>query len=259
MIEEDLPWAAVTSALRRQADPMQAIENREIESALREIDTLIAEMGGMAEAQLADAIGAVARRDVVLAAVIARETRQIARREHAVQQQVMNVAGASDKTATDLRGCIVATKISSQLERIGGCTASLARRIEALSKSPAVPASYLIPRMGELVRAMIQNVLDAYIARDADKAADVRARDVEVDQLHSSLFRELLTYMMEDPRNITPCTHLLFVAKNIERIGDHVTNIAESVYFLVHGAEPAEKRRKGDASSLTVVATGETQ
>ena len=216
-------------------------------------------MGGMAEAHLADAIGAVARRDVVQAAAIARETQQIARLEHAVQQQILNVAGASDKTPTDLRGCIVATKISSQLDSIGACTASLARRTEALSKSPAVPASYLIPRMGELVQAMIQNVLDAYIARDADKAADVRARDVEVDQLHSSLFRELLTYMMEDPRNITPCTHLLFVAKNIERIGDHVTNIAESVYFLVHGAEPAEKRRKGDASSLTVVATGETQ
>ncbi len=238
---------------------MHAVQDQAVEAALREIDTLIAEMGGLAEALLADAIGVVARRDLLQAAGIGRRARQIAHLDQSIQQHTLRIAGSADKIPTDLRSCIVATKISSQLERIGGCTTSLVRRTEALSRAPAVPASYLIPRMGELVQAMIQNVLDAYMARDADKAADVRARDVEVDRLHSSLFRELLTYMMEDPRNITPCTHLLFVAKNIERIGDHVTNIAESVYFLVHGAEPAERRRKGDASSLTVITAGESE
>ncbi len=215
-------------------------------------------MGGLAETQLADAIAAVVRRDAFLAAATAQRDRQIDQLEHLVNHQVMLVAGAAGKDIVDLRSCIVATKIASQLERIGDYAANLARRTEALSKAPAVPASYLIPRMGDLVQVMIQNVLDAFIARDAAKAEDVRARDLEVDQLHSSLFRELLTNMMEDPRNITSCAHLLFVAKNIERIGDHATNIAESVYFLVHGAEPADRRRKGDTSSVTMMSTEPT-
>ncbi|MEL0114645.1 MAG: PhoU domain-containing protein, partial [Rickettsiales bacterium] len=121
-------------------------------------------------------------------------------------------------------------------------------------KSPALSGALnTVSRMGNLVQGMIKNALDAYIARDADKADDVRARDREVDLLHTSLFRELLTYMMEDPRNITPCTHLLFVAKNIERIGDHTTGIAEQVHFMVHGKMPAEERPKGDGSSTTVI------
>ncbi len=232
---------------------MQLAQTDGVAAAPRELDDIIAEMGGLAEAQLADAITAVARRDIELAVEIVRRDRRIDRLEQAVNQQVMRIVSAPDKDPAVLRGCIAATKIASQLERIGEYAANLARRTEALSQAPAVPASDLVHRMGELVRAMIQNVLDAYVARDAAKAADVRARDVEVDRLHSSLFRELLTYMMEDPRNISSCTHLLFIAKNVERIGDHVTNIAESVYFLVHGTEPAEVRHKGDSSSSLAV------
>jgi len=110
-----------------------------------------------------------------------------------------------------------------------------------------------IARMGALVQSMIKSVLDAYIAHDADLADDVRARDQEVDQIHSGLFRELLTYMMEDPRNITPCTHLLFIAKNVERIGDHVTSVAEQVHYMVHGEMPMDERQKKDVSSFTQV------
>jgi phosphate transport system protein len=109
-----------------------------------------------------------------------------------------------------------------------------------------------ISRMAQIVQQMIKNVLDAYIAGDADKADDVRAKDENVDQLYSGLFRELLTYMMEDPRNITPCTHLLFVAKNVERMGDHVTGIAEQIHFMVHGAMPDEERIKGDDTSINI-------
>ncbi len=235
---------------------MQTAQVHDVHAVLRTLDNLIAEMGGLAEAQLAAAITAVVRRDAVLAAEIVQRDKQIDRLELKINQQVMRIAGAARKDRADLRACIVATKIAGQLERIGDYATNLARRTEALRQAPAVPASHSISRMGELVQAMIQNVLDAYVARDAAKAADVRARDVEVDRLHSSLFRELLTYMMEDPRYITPCTHLLFVAKNIERIGDHVTNIAEGVYFLVHGAKPAEGRSKGDATSLTVFPAG---
>jgi phosphate transport system protein len=107
--------------------------------------------------------------------------------------------------------------------------------------------------MAALVQSMIKNVLDAYIAHDAEKADDVRARDQEVDQIHSGLFRELLTYMMEDPRNITPCTHLLFIAKNIERVGDHVTSVAEQIHYMVHGELPLGERPKQDLSSFTLV------
>ena len=113
--------------------------------------------------------------------------------------------------------------------------------------------------MASVVQGMISNVLDAYINRDAAKARDVRARDAEVDQLHTSLFRELVTYMMEDPRNITACTHLLFIAKNIERIGDHTTNIAEYVLFLVAGKLPSDDRPKGDLSSSTLIQPEDAQ
>ena len=155
--------------------------------------------------------------------------------------------------ARDLREIVGALKAASMLERIGDYAKNVAKRTAALVEMPPVPSAQTVVRLGMLAQEMIKDVLDAYIARDAEKAELVRQRDKELDALHTSIFRELLTYMMEDPRNITACTHLLFIAKNIERIGDHATNIAEVVMFVVQGRTPADQRPKDDVTSFTVL------
>src|SRR3546814_7624215 len=134
--------------------------------------------------------------------------------------------------ANDLREVIAALKISSDIERIGDYAKNVAKRTIALNQLTPHEAARSIPRMAKLVQAIIKDVLDAYANHDPDRAIDVWPRDEEVDEMYTALFRELLTYMMEDPRNITPCPHLLFIAKNIERIGDHATNIAETTHYL---------------------------
>ena len=155
--------------------------------------------------------------------------------------------------ARDLRNIVAALKISSDLERIGDYATNVAKRSIVLSQTQAVKPAYAIPRMGAFAQSLIKNVLDAFIERNTEKALEVWRSDEELDEMYSSLFRELLTYMMEDPRNITPSTHLLFIAKNIERIGDHATNIAETVHFLVEGGPFRGPRPKGDSSSFAVV------
>jgi len=157
--------------------------------------------------------------------------------------------------AVDLRHIVSALKISSDLERIGDYAANVAKRAIALSQQPLVRPLHAIPRMARLVQQIIKDVLDAYVELDAAKAVAAWQRDEEVDEMYTSLFRELLTYMMEDQRNIGPCIHLLFIAKNIERMGDHATNVAEDVHFLVHGREIQAARPKGDQTSFTVVPT----
>ena len=147
---------------------------------------------------------------------------------------------------------IAALKIAGVIERIGDYAKNIAKRTVTISSAPGLRGPIAtIARMAALVQDMIKSALDAYIARDADKADDVCKRDQEVDQIHSGLFRELLTYMMEDPRTITACTHLMFMAKNIERAGDHVTNIAELVNFRSTGQNFAEARRKGSGALYT--------
>ena len=150
--------------------------------------------------------------------------------------------------ADDLRAVIVALKTAAVIERIGDFAKNIAKRTQALSQCPDLGAAKTIKRMAGMAQNMMTDVLDAYVTRDADKADEVRLRDEELDSLYTSLFRELLTYMMENPKNITASTHLMFAAKNIERIGDHATNIAENVHFLVHGQMPEEPRPKGDGS-----------
>jgi phosphate transport system protein len=154
--------------------------------------------------------------------------------------------------ARDLREILAALRIANDLERICDYAANVAKRSIVLNQSPAVKPVYTLPRMVKLAQALTKDVLDAYVARDADRAMIVWARDEELDEMYSSLFRELLTYMMEDPRNITACTHLLFMAKNVERIGDHATNIAETVYFLVNGTPLTQARPKRDNSNQAV-------
>jgi len=232
---------------------------RAFDEDLNKLDNIIAEMGGLAEQQLADAIEAMVRRDSTLAEQVIASDKRIDALEKEVDELAVKMLALRQPMAEDLRVVITALKTSGIVERIGDYAKNIAKRSVAISQTPPIGPTKTIARMGAQVQAMIKNVLDAYVARDADKADLVRESDSEVDLLHTSLFREILTYMMEDPRNISSCTHLLFVAKNIERIGDHATNIAENVHFLVHGSLPSEKRTKDDQSSYTIVETEGTE
>jgi len=220
---------------------------------LNHLDNIIAEMGGLAEVQLADAIEALMQRDSDKAALVAAADVRIDQLESDIDHLAVSLLALRQPMAADLRAVICALKTSGIIERIGDYAKNVAKRTAALVELPPVPPALPVARLGRLAQEMIKDVLDAYVRRDVEKAEMVRERDKELDTLYTSIFRELLTYMMEDPRNITPCTHLLFVAKNIERIGDHTTNIAENVHFLVQGVMPPEERQKGDASSFAVV------
>ncbi len=221
---------------------------------LDQLNNTIAQMGGLAEIQLANAIAAVVQRDPELAAETVEADVRIDALEHEVQDQVVRLLALRQPMARDLRNIVAALKISSDIERIGDYATNVAKRAIVLSQTQAVKPAYAVPRMGAIAQALIKDVLDAFAERNTEKAMRVWRSDEELDDMYSGLFRELLTYMMEDPRNITPSTHLLFIAKNIERIGDHATNIAETVHFLVEGGSFREHRPKGDNSSFTVVA-----
>jgi phosphate transport system protein len=226
---------------------------KSFEDELKRLHTMISRMGGLAEAQLADAIRAVTDRDSDLAAEVVKGDPQVDDLEREIDDLALRILALRQPMAVDLRAILSALKISAELERIADYAANVAKRSIALNQVAPIRPVSAIPRMGQVVKEMIKDVLDAYVHADLDKAVRVWSRDEELDEMYSSLFRELLTYMMEDPRNITASTHLLFIAKNIERIGDHATNIAETVYFLVKGVPLRETRPKGDASSFTIV------
>ena len=213
----------------------------------------IAKMGGLAEAQLQTAIEALVRRDAAMADQVVQSDARIDELEHEVSLLTMRMLALRQPVGQDLREVVAALKISSDIERIGDYAANIGKRTLALSQVPPLKLVSNIPRLGRLVQQLIKDVLDAYIEHDRDKAVEAWQRDEEVDELHTSLFREFLTYMMEDSRNINPCTHLLFIAKNIERIGDHATNIAEAVHFLVRGQKLDAPRPKGDETSFSVI------
>jgi phosphate transport system protein len=210
-------------------------------------------MGGLAEAQLQIAIEALVARDAEQAARVVQSDARIDQIERQIGAQTIRMLALRQPMARDLREVIAALKISSDIERIGDYAANVAKRAIALTQSPPMRPVGGIARMGRLVQQIIKETLDAYSAHDAEKAIAAWKRDQEVDDMYNSLFRELLTYMMEDPRNIGPSTHLVFIAKNIERIGDHTTNVAEIVHFLVRGEDIAETRPKSDKTSFTVV------
>src|SRR5438445_8272872 len=215
---------------------------------LRKLSNTITEMGGLAESQLATAIDAVVKRDSELAAIVVEGDAKVDELQRDLDNLAVRLLALRQPMARDLREILAALKIASDLERICDYAANVAKRSIALNQAPPVRPVFALPRMARLAQQLIKDVLDAYVARDADKALIVWARDEELDEMYSGLFRELLTYMMEDARNITASTHLLFMAKNIERIGDHATNIAETVYFLVHGTPLNPPRPKGDRS-----------
>jgi phosphate transport system protein len=221
---------------------------------LRRLNNTITQMGGLGESQLAAAIEAVVKRDSELAARVVEGDARVDQLEREVDGLVVRLLALRQPMARDLREILAALRIASDLERICDYAANVAKRSIVLNQSPPVKPVYTLPRMVKLAQALTKDVLDAYVARDADKALVVWARDEELDEMYSSLFRELLTYMMEDPRNITACTHLLFMAKNVERIGDHATNIAETVYFLVNGTPLTQMRPKRDNSAETIIA-----
>ena len=215
-----------------------------------ELDRMTAEMGGLAEAQLADAVAALERRDPKLAETVVASDRRIDALEQQLQERAINMIAKRQPLANDLRHIMIVLKIASDLERIGDLAKNIAKRAIAIS-GEGHPRTLVagLGHMADLAHEQLKNVLDAFATRDVEKAMAVWHDDAALDALYNSVFRELLTYMMEDPRNIGLCTHLLFGAKNLERIGDHATNIAENIHFLVTGTALADDRPKGDDTS----------
>jgi len=214
----------------------------------RRLDGELLRMGEMAAAQLEAALDVVDRRDDRAAARVIDNDVAIDQLEHETSRDVVKLT-LRGPLARDLRQILAALRIASDIERIGDYAANVAKRSIALNAAPPVPHTRGLRALGVLALRQLREVLVAYRDRDAEAAQRVRAADAELDAQYTSLFRELLTYMMEDARNITPCTHLLFMAKNIERIGDHATNIAENVWFLVNGDDGLPPRDKRDQTS----------
>jgi phosphate transport system protein len=220
---------------------------RSFEDELKALDARIEQMGALAEEALARSIEALDRRDSSLAELTVRNDQAIDRLEREVEDAAISLIARRQPMANDLRQVVTAIRIAGDLERTGDLAKNIAARALAISGEPQpkqVMAGFV--QMGKSALELLKSVLDAYTKRDADKAYEVWLRDEQIDAMYNSLFRELLTYMMEDPRNIGPCAHLLFGAKNLERIGDHATNIAEMTYFLVHGVTITDERPKLD-------------
>ncbi|MGN7916298.1 MULTISPECIES: phosphate signaling complex protein PhoU [Lysobacter] len=207
-------------------------------------------MGEMAASQLEAALDVVQRRDDKAAERIIANDEAIDALEQEISHDVMKLA-LRGPMARDLREILAAIRIASDIERVGDYAANVAKRSTALNLSPPLPHVAGLHALGTLAVKQLRDVLSAYRDNDIELAQSVRARDAEVDTAYTGLFRELLTYMMEDARSITACTHLLFMAKNIERIGDHATNIAENVWFLVKGEEQLPPREKRDDTNTT--------
>lgn len=217
---------------------------------LEAIQALVMRMGGLVETALLDAAEALDTRDEDLAARVREGDAVVDALEDEVNTQCARLLALRSPTASDLRTVLTVMKVSASLERAGDYAKNLAKRTAVLARMPQVPgASAAIRRLARAVVQMLTDALDAYIRRDAKLAEDVRFRDRDVDQMYNSIFRELLTHMMEDPRNIGPCMHLHFIAKNIERVGDHATSVAEQVIYLVTGAMPEDERPKFDGTA----------
>jgi phosphate transport system protein len=227
---------------------------KSFDQELELLDSKLAQMGGLVEQQLAQGFDALEKRDPELAAAAVASDATVDRIERDIQELTIQMIARRQPMASDLRQIMTVLKITGDLERIGDLSKNLAKRALAISgENRPKPLIMGLRHMVEHAQTQLKNVLDAYAERDADKADEVWRRDERIDATYNSLFRELLTYMMEDPRNIGLCTHLLFAAKNIERIGDHSTNIAENVHYLVHGVALADDRPKSDDTSSTLI------
>ena len=218
---------------------------------LRGLAGRIAEMGGLAEHLVGDAITALSRVDSTLAQRVIDDDRRLDALQREIEERAILIIARRQPMASDLRDIVAAMRISNDLERVGDLAKNIAKRVIAINGAFAHKRLILgVEHMAEIALEQLKAVLDAFSNRDDAAARHVRLRDDEIDALYTSLFRELLTYMMEDPRNISQCTHLLFSAKNIERIGDHATNIAETVHYVVTGEAFADERPKSDTTSM---------
>ncbi|NRG19659.1 phosphate signaling complex protein PhoU [Rhizobiales bacterium] len=218
---------------------------------LKSLASRVAEMGGLAETMVNDAVSALVRKDSEQAQRIVQTDKRLDQLQHELEEAAVLTIARRQPMAQDLRDIVAAMRISSDLERVGDLAKNIAKRVVAIDDSFNSKRFALgVEHMAELAQQQLKAVLDAYAERDAEAADAVRERDDEIDAIYTSIFRELLTYMMEDPRQISICAHLLFCAKNIERIGDHATNIAENVTYMVTGSQPQDERPKVDETGF---------
>ncbi|MFJ1312056.1 phosphate signaling complex protein PhoU [Agrobacterium sp. P15N1-A] len=224
---------------------------------LKYLSRSISEMGGLAEQMCGDAVRALVNSDGALAQRIISDDVILDHSEREIQDKAITMIAKRQPVAADLREIVGTLRIAADLERVGDLGKNTAKRVIAVAGT-GVPRKLArgLEHLSELALVQLKDVLDVFSTRLVEKAEAIRIRDEEIDAMYTSLFRELLTYMMEDPRNIATCTHLLFCAKNIERIGDHATNIAETIYYMTTGAQPEGERPKDDSSN-TVGATGQ--
>ena len=226
---------------------------KSFEQELKRLRVLITEMGGLVENEVALATQAVLEQDNLAAGRAVETDPKVDAVEREVEQFVIRLLALRQPVAQDLRLIVASLKITGDLERVGDYAANVAKRSIVLEQFN-IPFSLTgLAHMSQLVQQNLKTVVDAFGESDTDKALQVWRSDEVIDEIYNALFRELVTYMMEDPRNITPCTHLLFIAKNLERIGDHATNIAETIYYAVTGEPLADARPKGDTSAYAVI------
>ena len=226
---------------------------RSYEEQLKRLREMVARMGGLAERQVADAASALIRRDTELASAVVGRDGEIDALETEIENFCVRLLALRQPMAADLRLIVAAMKVSTDIERIGDYARNAAKRAIVVSQQPQLGSLNGFQWMAKLVQENLKDAIDALVKEDAAAAERVWGADAPVDDIYNGIFREMLTHMMEDPRNITAATHLLFIAKNFERIGDHATNIAETVHYAVLGHMLPEVRPKSDASAYTVV------
>jgi phosphate transport system protein len=225
---------------------------------LQDLARMVAEMGGLAEKQIADAVGALAKRDAERARRTVAADAAVDTLQREIEEKAVLTIARRQPMAVDLREIVGALRVANDLERIGDLAKNISKRVAAIT-GDFHPQKLIrgVEHMAAMVLGQLKQVLDAYAGRDIEQALAVWKGDEEVDAICTSLFRELLTYMMEDPRNITFCIHLMFCAKNIERMGDHATNIAETVYYMIEGRAITDERPKGDTTAFAAALASE--
>ena len=231
--------------------------SKAFDTDLQDLSRMVAEMGGLAEKQIAESVDALAKRDTTLAQRVTVADKAIDVLQSEIEERAILTIARRQPMAVDLREIVGDLRLANDLERIGDLAKNIAKRVIALNgEFPPPKLIRGVEHMADLLLGQLKTVLDAYARRDVVKALAVWRGDEEIDAFCTSVFRELLTYMMEDPRNITFCIHLMFCAKNIERMGDHATNIAETVHYIIEGQPIADQRPKGDTTSFGAVRAG---
>ncbi len=233
------------------ADHIHSSFDRDLET----LQTLILKMGGLVEAAILDGTRSLEERDTELADTVRRGDKAIDALEEQINENAATIIALRAPVSRDLRVILSVIKLAASLERTADYAKNISKRVGLLvDVRPVNGAAQMIRRMARDVQGMLKDVLDAFVTRNADLAHQVILRDLDVDQLYNALFRDFITHMMEDPRNITPCMHLHFIAKNVERMGDLITNMAEQVVYLITGSMPEDDRPKGDTTSTMPIA-----